>query len=97
MSPLGLLGRGEAGEIVSLRPGRHHAGHHGDNGRSRHHHQAYGCGSGRRLAEMGFSQGQVIEVIENNPSMPLLVKVHDSRLAIDRGIAMHIMVRRVSK
>ncbi len=97
MSPLGLLGRGEVGEVVSIRPGRHHAGNHGENGRPRHHHHTHGCNSGRRLAEMGFSQGQVIEIIENNPSMPMLVKVHDSRLAIDRSIAMHIMVRRVSK
>ncbi len=38
----------------------------------------------------------MIEVIENNPAMPMLVRVHDSRVAIDRGIAMRIMVRRVA-
>ncbi|HHE32265.1 MAG TPA: ferrous iron transport protein A [Chlorobaculum parvum] len=90
MAPLGMLGKGEVGEIVSLRPGRHHAGQHG------YRHHAHGRENGKRLAEMGFSVGQTIEIIENSPGMPLLVRVHDGRVAIGRGIAMRVMVRRVT-
>lgn len=89
MAPLGMLGKGEVGEIVNLRPGRNHTGQHG------HRHHAHGRENGKRLAEMGFSVGQTIEIIENSPGMPLLVRVHDSRVAIGRGVAMRIMVRRV--
>jgi ferrous iron transport protein A len=87
-----MLGKGEVGEIVNLRPGRHHAGAGFQHG---HGHHAHGRNSGKRLADMGFSVGQNIEVIENNPAMPMLVRVHDSRVAIDRTIAMRIMVRRI--
>ncbi|UWX57160.1 ferrous iron transport protein A [Chlorobaculum sp. MV4-Y] len=90
MAPLGMLGKGEVGEIVNLR-----AGGGCEHGHGRHHH-AHGRENGKRLAEMGFSVGQTIEIIENSPGMPLLVRVHDSRVAIDRGVAMRIMVRRVA-
>ncbi|MBN1928888.1 MAG: ferrous iron transport protein A [Chlorobiaceae bacterium] len=93
MAPLGMLGKGEVGEIVNLRPGRHHAGAACEHG---HRHHAYGRENGKRLAEMGFSVGQTIEIIENSPGMPLLVRVHDSRVAIGRGVAMRIMVRRIA-
>jgi ferrous iron transport protein A len=89
-----MLVKGEVGEIVNLRNGPHHAGRGGE-GNHAHGHHAHGRNTGKRLADMGFSPGQVIEVIENNPAMPMLVRVHDSRVAIDRGIAMRIMVRRV--
>ncbi|ACF11829.1 FeoA family protein [Chlorobaculum parvum NCIB 8327] len=90
MAPLGMLGKGEVGEIVNLRPGRSQAGLHG------HRHHSYGRENGKRLAEMGFSVGQTIEIIENSPGMPLLVRVHDSKVAIGRGIAMRVMVRRIA-
>ncbi|MGC8775477.1 MAG: FeoA family protein [Chlorobaculum sp.] len=92
MAPLGMLGKGEVGEIVNLRSGQHHAGAGCEHG----HHHVHGRDNGKRLAEMGFSVGQTIEIIENSPGMPLLVRVHDSRVAIGRGVAMRIMVRRVA-
>ncbi len=95
MAPLGMLGKGEVGEIVNLRPGRrHHAGSACGHG---HGHHAHGRENEKRLAEMGFSVGQAIEIIENSPGMPLLVQVHDSRVAIGRKIAMRIMVRRITQ
>lgn len=93
MAPLSMLGKGEVGEIVNHRPGRHHTGAGCEHG---HRHHAHGREHGKRLAEMGFSVGQTIEIIENSPGMPLLVRVHDSRVAIGRGVAMRIMVRRVA-
>jgi ferrous iron transport protein A len=87
-----MLGKGEVGEIINLRFGQHDAGA----GFGRGHHYAHGRENGKRLAEMGFSVGQTIEVIENSPGMPLLVQVHDGRVAIGRGVAMRIMVRRVA-
>lgn len=102
MSPLGLLSRGDVAEIVTLRHKRvDKEGAHASSSfercsgggfrfRSRHR------GSEKRLADLGFSPGQVIEVVENSPAMPMLLKICDSRIAIDRGIAMRIMVRRIA-
>ncbi|NTU92194.1 MAG: ferrous iron transport protein A [Chlorobiaceae bacterium] len=94
MSPLGVLGKGEVGQIVNLRHGRQSAVGGCERAHA-HSHHAHGRNSGKRLADMGFSPGQTIEVIENNPAMPMLVRIHDSRVAIDRSIAMRIMVRRI--
>ncbi len=91
MSPLGILGKGEVGEVVRLRGERHAAT--GGHGHGSHH--GNGWQTGKRLAEMGFAPGQRIEIIENNPAMPMLVSVQNGRIAIDRSIAMQIMVRRV--
>ena len=94
MAPLGRLGKGEVGQIVNLRQGGHQGSGGCEHGHA-HRHHAHGRNSGKRLADMGFSPGQTIEVIENNPAMPMLVRLHDSRVAIDRTIAMRIMVRRI--
>ena len=74
MVPLGLLGEGEGGEIVSYRsfdPQR---------------------GDGR-AEDMGLRVGTRVQVLRNG-SGPLLVKVDESRIALDRGIAMRIGVRK---
>jgi ferrous iron transport protein A len=52
------------------------------------------CSSDLRLSELGFSPGQVVEVIQNGRGVPVLVKVHDGRMAIDHNVAMEIIVQR---
>ena len=43
---------------------------------------------------MGFRVGKTVEMLNNGGQGPLLIKVDESRLALGRGIAMKIMVRR---
>jgi len=61
------------------------SGHHGE-GRRR----------SARLSEMGFSPGQIVEVLQNSPGVPLLLRVRDGKMAVDKRTAMEIIVRRIS-
>jgi Fur family ferric uptake transcriptional regulator len=45
-----------------------------------------------RMAAMGFSPGTLLEVINNNPSGPIIVAAHDTRLALDLAMAQSILV-----
>jgi len=81
MMPLGLLSRGEKAEIVEIRTNR-----------------GYCNGNKNELChaeDMGLRAGRVIEMLNNAGRGSLLVKVDESRIAIGRGIAMKIMVRRI--
>lgn len=99
MCPLAMLAGGESAEIVGMRNGfRHHGGESAL-------HEDSGCASGRhgegrrrsaRLSEMGFTPGQIVEVVQNSPGVPLLLKVRDGKMAVDKRIAMEIIVRRIS-
>lgn len=73
MMPLGLLGNGEAGEIVATPAG---------NG-----------AAAARAEELGLRVGRRVEML-NNAAGPVLVKVDESRIAMDRGVAMRIKVRK---
>jgi len=80
MMPLGMLGPGEQGEITAARS-----------------HKAECCGACRhecRTEDMGLRIGKRVEML-NNGNGPILVKVDESRIAVDRGTAMKIMVREV--
>lgn len=97
--PLGMLGAGESAEIVGFRKGSqgdcgHGCGrrHHGFRGLIGRHRE--GCGRERRLAELGFSAGQTVEMLQNSRGVPLLLKVCDARMAIDHKVAMEIIVKR---
>jgi ferrous iron transport protein A len=46
-----------------------------------------------RAEDMGLRVGSRVEVLRSGPG-PLLVKVDESRIALDRGIAMRIRVRK---
>jgi len=87
MMPLGLLGAGEAGEILEIRtPGTPGTG--------------AGCGerarSGCRVEDLGIRVGRTVEML-NNGGGPILLKVGESRLALDRGLAMKIMIKEVRR
>jgi ferrous iron transport protein A len=50
-----------------------------------------GWGLVRRLMEMGFNEGVKVKALRAS-SGPLLLQIHDSRMAIGRGAAMKILV-----
>jgi ferrous iron transport protein A len=82
MSPLGLLSEGEKAEIVEIRSQKvceHTAGKH------------QLC----HAEDMGLRISKVIEMLNNEGRGPLLLKVDESRIAIGRGMAMKIMVKRL--
>jgi len=48
-----------------------------------------------RLKYMGVFAGKIVEVVSNQGRGPLLLKIDETRIAIGRGMAMKIWVRRV--
>ena len=84
MMPLGLLGPGEQGEILAIRLGKSHSSPHCSPEREK-------CDC--RVEDMGLRVGKFVEMLTNGGG-PVLVRVDESRIAIDRGLAMKIMVRR---
>ena len=48
-----------------------------------------------RLKNMGFLAGKIVEIVSNQGRGPLLLKIDETRIAIGRGMAMKIMVRRL--
>ncbi len=84
MAPLGLLVEGEKGEIVDIRPAK---------GRR-------GCGTNRdsrlcHMEDLGLRTGRIIEMLTNDGRGAILVRSDESRIALGRGMAMKIMVRRI--
>lgn len=53
-----------------------------------------GRGVTRRLAELGFIPGEPIRVLSVGWGGPLLVEVRGSRIALGRGMAAKVLVRR---
>jgi ferrous iron transport protein A len=85
---LGLLGNGDHGEIMEIREKK--AGHERDAGCLCPDRQA-------RLETMGIRVGKKVEMLKKSEGGgPLLIKVDESRIAISRGVAMTILVRRIT-
>ena len=82
MAPLGLLSAGEKAEVVEVREKKGY--HHGKK-------EGHIC----HAEDMGLRIGKTVEVLNNKGKGPLLLKVDDSRIAIGRGMAMKILVRRI--
>lgn len=83
MIPLGLLCPGERGEIVEV--GLRQACCTGHCAEER-------AKSDVRVEDMGLRVGKHVEML-NNGGGPVLVRVDESRIAVDRGMAMKIMVK----
>ncbi len=110
MSPLALLQEGETAEIVDPDEKRHfahsHAHHHYRHGkdcpknkRLTHpiRHAGHACFSTQHqahLQDMGLRPGKKVEMITNSGTGPLVLRVDECRIAMGRGAAMKIYVRR---
>ena len=84
MIPLGLLSPGENGEIQAIRINKKAVSGHGSLETGNHD-----C----RVEDMGLRVGKIVEMLTNCGG-PVLVRGDESRIAIDRGLAMKIMIRR---
>lgn len=93
MMTLGLVSAGEQCEIVEV---RHCGGCGGDCHANDHRHgHAHGTRhkNDTRAEDMGLRAGTRVEILKNDGNLVLLM-VDDARIAIDRRMAMKIMVRR---
>ena len=86
---LGLMSAGERCEIVKIGHCGGCKGQCDDHGAARRG----GDGTATRAEEMGLRVGKRIEMLRNEGNM-LLVLVDNSRIALDRRMAMKIVVRR---
>lgn len=90
MMPLGLLCADERAEVVEVGTGSRCAVDHANVASS-----VRSCQD--RIEDMGVRAGKIIEVLSNGGRGPILLKVDESRIAMGRGMAMKIMVRRMEK
>jgi len=84
MIPLGLLSPGEGGDILAIRINKKTSSDQCCSEREK-------CDC--RVEDMGLRVGKFVEMLTNGGG-PVLVRVDESRIAVDRGLAMKIMVRR---
>jgi len=86
---LGLVSAGERCDIVEI---SHCGGCGGGCHEDRHAHSGKNKNA-TRAEELGLRSGKRVEMLKNDGNL-LLVLVDDARIAIDRRMAMKIMVRR---
>lgn len=86
MIPLGLLSPGERAEIADVGPLAGCGGGCGGGGKK--------GTAGGRVEDVGLRAGKVVEMLSNGSGGPILLKVDESRIALGRGVAMKILVRR---
>jgi len=94
--PLALLNEGETGRIKSisdLEPVNLDKSSGCKGWCFRHRKRKGPCSL---VKSMGLRPGQEVEVKQNQPGQPILVKVEQSLIAISRGIAMKIIVSKKS-
>lgn len=99
MMTLGLLSPGEKCEIVEVRhcggcegdshSGEQKYGHKHNHGHTQNTHNK----TATRAEELGLRVGKWVEMLNNDGNL-LLLLVDEARIAIDRRMAMKIMVRR---
>lgn len=88
MFPLGLLSAGEKAEVTEIREGNTKGKCSPDIHRpDRSDHIC-------RMEDMGLRAGKEVEMLNCRGSGAMLIKIDESRIAIGRGMAMKIMVRR---
>ncbi|HJV33849.1 FeoA family protein [Geomonas sp.] len=85
MMPLGLLSAGETGEILAVRTAQAVGGSREEGGR---------CDC--RVEDLGLRVGCTVQML-NNTGGPVLLKVGEARLAVDRCLAMKIMIKGVAR
>jgi ferrous iron transport protein A len=91
MMPLGLLSAGEKAEVMEIRESSRRGNQcicSSDDYKA--DRSGYLC----RMEDMGLRAGKVIEMLSNEGRGAMLIKIDESRIAIGRGMAMKILVRR---
>jgi ferrous iron transport protein A len=88
--PLGILGPGERAEVMEIRGTASRVSC--DEG----HCAPQSCGRTCRIEDMGLRAGKLVEMLNNDGRGALLVKIDETRIAIGRGMAMKVMVRRMN-
>ncbi|MCL5105194.1 MAG: ferrous iron transport protein A [Armatimonadetes bacterium] len=85
--PLGLLTAGEKAEVIGIRgasrPGTCRPGIHRSDNETL-------C----RMEDMGLRPGKEVEMLNSEGQGPMLIRIDESRIAVGRGMAMRIIVRR---
>jgi len=84
MIPLGLLSIGQEGKIAEIRLSA--AGGSCCSERSK-------CDC--RVEDMGLRVGKTVQMLNNGS--PILLKIDESRIAVDRGLAMKILIKEVGR
>jgi len=87
MVPLGLLTAGETAEVAEIR-----LENLVNSCRCACKKKKSECCS--RIENLGLRAGKTVEILHNPGQNTILVKVDESRIALGRGAAMKIMVRR---
>jgi ferrous iron transport protein A len=90
MMPLGLLSKGEKAEVMELR------GIQFQKNCCDSYAAQTGCIQACRIEDMGIRAGKVVEMLNNEGRGALLVKIDETRIALGRGMAMKVMVRRMA-
>lgn len=85
MMPLGLLSVGQVGEILEIRAPKIPENCTGSGAQLR---------SEYRIEDLGIRIGRTVEML-NNGGGAILLKVGESRIAVDRSLAMKIMIKEV--
>lgn len=86
--PLGLLSAGEMAEVMEIR------GAIQMSQCCATENKTGSCSSTCRVEDMGLRAGKIVEMLSNEGRGALLVKIDETRIAIGRGMAMKVMVRR---
>lgn len=86
MTPLGLLTSGEQGEIMEIREQKQCQSCH-CNRKGYRNEQS-------RIEDMGIRVGKKVEMLNNEMSGLVLLKVDEARIAVSRSLAMRILIRR---
>ncbi len=87
MVPLGLLSAGERAEVMEIREGSRGICSTGIRKPDR---SDYVC----RMEDMGIRAGKEVEMLNSEGKGAMLIKIDESRIAIGRGMAMKVLVRR---
>lgn len=86
MIPLGLVSSGEICEVVTVKK---------QNGNCTHSSEKQGII--HRLEELGLRPGKEVQMISNEKRGAVVIKLDNSRIALGRGMAMKIFVRRIAQ
>lgn len=86
--PLGLLSTGETAEVLEIRGGDFAKNCCDPTS------NACACNHACRIEDMGLRTGKTIEMLSNEGRGALLIKIDETRIALGRGMAMKVMVRR---